>query len=193
MNLKVLLIAACVTAQEMCTTNHDFSEPIEEQAPEATCILGTQTGCSTSVAIGLTNQIANELNNMGYTFTTLDSRWIHCDSPCVPKLQAAAAKSLRSVAIGQDDYITLNSAWRSAAQQYLLYNWSNKGICGIGLAAVPGTSNHEGGKAIDTSYYSYWLSPLEKGGWAHPYPSSDPVHFEYGSAPDLAQKNLVAF
>ena len=40
------------------------------------------------------------------------------------------------------------------------------------LAAVPGTSNHEGGRAIDTSYYSYWLSTLQSYGWAHSYPDS---------------------
>ena len=39
------------------------------------------------------------------------------------------------------------------------------GICGIGLAAVPGTSNHEGGRAVDTSYYSYWLNTLASYGW----------------------------
>ena len=44
----------------------------------ATCILGTQTGCSTAVAEGLTNQIIKELGTLGYSFKTLDSTWIHC-------------------------------------------------------------------------------------------------------------------
>ena len=61
------------------------------------------------------------------------------------------------------------------------------------MAAVPGTSNHEGGAAIDTSYYSYWESTLEKYGWTHTYPSSDPVHFDYSNVKDLAKENLVAF
>ena len=90
---------------------------------ENACILGTQFGCDTSVALGLTNQIATELGKMGYTFSTLDSTWIHCSSPCVNKLQASAATSLKNAAMSKNDYITLNSAWRSAAQQYLLYNW----------------------------------------------------------------------
>ena len=64
---------------------------------------------------------------------------------------------------------------------------------GISLAAVPGTSNHEGGAAIDTSYYSYWESTLEKYGWTHTYPSSDPVHFDYSNVKDLAKENLIAF
>lgn len=45
---------------------------------DATCILGTQTGCSTAVAEGLTNQIIKELNSMGYSFKSLDSTWIRC-------------------------------------------------------------------------------------------------------------------
>lgn len=159
----------------------------------ATCILGTQNGCSTSVCSGLTSQIVSKLESMGYDFKSLDSSWIHCSSPCVNQLQASAADALKSAAMSKNDYITLNSAFRSSAQQYLLYNWYNKGICGIGLAATPGTSNHEGGRAIDTSYYDYWLSTLQSYGWVHSYPSSDPVHFDYTAAKDIAQQNLIAF
>lgn len=159
----------------------------------SSCILGTQTGCSTSVCLGLTNDIIAELDSMGYGFKSLDSKWVHCSSPCVNSLQSGAADSLAAAAESKNDYITLNSAFRSSAQQYLLYNWYLKGICGIGLAATPGTSNHEGGRAIDTSYYSYWLSTLENYGWAHSYPSSDPVHFDYTKVSDIADKNLKAF
>jgi hypothetical protein len=128
---------------------------------------------------------------MGYSFVSLDSNWVHCSSTCY--LQSSAANSLINAAISKNDYITLNSALRSSAQQYLLYNWYNRGICGIGLAASPGSSNHEGGRAIDTSYYSYWLSTLQAYGWSHSYPSNDPVHFDYYGASDLSQQNLLAF
>ena len=130
---------------------------------------------------------------MGYTFATLDSTWIHCSSPCVNKLLSSAATALKNAAVSKNDYITLNSAWRSSAQQYLLYNWFLKGICGIGLAAKPGTSNHEGGRAIDTSSYNYWLTTLNSYGWSHPYPTSDAVHFEYTSVSDNPAANLMAF
>eukprot|EP01127_Copromyxa_protea_P013370 TRINITY_DN3590_c0_g1_i3.p1 TRINITY_DN3590_c0_g1~~TRINITY_DN3590_c0_g1_i3.p1 ORF type:complete len:137 (-),score=26.64 TRINITY_DN3590_c0_g1_i3:70-480(-) len=92
----------------------------------------------------------------------------------------------------KNDYITLNSAFRSSAQQYLLYNWHAKGMCGIPLAAKPGTSNHEGGRAIDTSHFSYWESVLAANGWKW-FGSSDQYHFDYTSVPDLAQQNLIAF
>ena len=158
-----------------------------------TCILGTQTGCSTDIALGLTTQIAAKMNQMGYTFQTLDSTWIHCTAPCFNQLRAPAANALLSAAKAKNDYITLNSAFRSSAQQYMLYNWYLSGICSIGLAAKPGTSNHEGGRAIDTSNYSYWLSTLGTYGWAHSYPTSDPVHFDYSATSDNASANLMAF
>jgi hypothetical protein len=67
------------------------------------------------------------------------------------------------------------------------------GRCGITLAAQPGSSNHEGGRAIDTSNYNYWLTTLQNYGWSHSYPSSDPVHFDYYSAADISAYNLLAF
>lgn len=156
------------------------------------CILGTVSGCdSYGSAKGLASQITAELNSMGYSFRSLNSNYVHCSSACT--LQSKAADSLESAAKSVNDYITLNSAFRTSAEQYLLYRWYQRGQCGISLAATPGNSNHEGGRAIDTSYYSYWNSILSKYGWVHSYPSSDPVHFDYTSASDLASQNLKAF
>jgi len=58
------------------------------------------------------------------------------------------------------------------------------------LAALPGKSNHEGGNAIDTSNYNYWLTTLQAYGWVHSYPSSDPVHFDSNKVSNLASINL---
>ena len=74
---------------------------------------------------GLTDEITAELGVMGYSFKSLDPSWVKCSSPC--SLQTAAADALVSATKSKNDYITLNSAFRSAAQQYLLYNWYNKG------------------------------------------------------------------
>lgn len=180
--LKFIASLVAVTAASALDTN--------VTAPQS-CILGTQTGCATSVAQGLTDEIIDKLGDMGYSFKSLDPNWVKCSSPC--SLQTSAADALVSATKSKNDYITLNSAFRSAAQQYLLYNWYLKGICGIGLAAVPGTSNHEGGRAVDTSYYSYWLSTLQAYGWTHSYPDSDPVHFDYYAAADIRSQNLKAF
>jgi hypothetical protein len=151
------------------------------------------SGCDSSkTTAGITSQIINELNSMGYHFRGLNSNRVHCPGfSCT--LQSSAADSLENAAASVNDYITLNSAFRSSAEQYMLYQWYKRGQCGISLAATPGSSNHEGGRAIDTSYYSYWAGPLGSHGWVHSYPSSDPVHFDYSGASDIASKNLMAF
>jgi LAS superfamily LD-carboxypeptidase LdcB len=124
------------------------------------CTLGQEgannQGCSTSVTQGLTSQILSELTAMGLTFKEIDNEFIQCNVPCVNQLQAAAADALASAASAKGEVLVLNSATRSSAQQYLLYQWYLGGICGIGLAAKPGTSNHEGGRAVDTSAYNEW-------------------------------------
>lgn len=159
------------------------------------CTLGSAVyaGCNSySSSLGLTNQIIAELNSMGYSFRGLDGNWVHCPGfTCT--LQSSAASALESAARSKNDYITLNSAFRSSAEQYILYQWYLKKMCSISLAAAPGSSNHEGGRAIDTSNYNYWSSTLGAYGWSHTYPSSDPVHFDYTKASDLASKNLLAF
>lgn len=87
----------------------------------------------------------------------------------------------------------MNSAWRSSAQQYLLYKWYGSKQCSIQLAAKPGTSNHEGGLAIDTSHYDYWKSTLQSHGWKW-LGSKDIVHFDYvNGGSDLKKQNLKAF
>lgn len=159
------------------------------------CTLGTAPGCETSVASGLTKQLVDELNAMGISFATLsDTSRFRCSSPCQPFLQTAAKTALSSATSAANDYITLNSAYRSSAQQYLLYNWYLKGQCKVGLAAKPGTSNHESGLAIDASAYSSWKSRLESYGWKW-FGSSDPVHFDYtaGGNSKVRQESLRAF
>ena len=165
----------------------------------STCTLGSAmySSCSTSVCNGLTAQLVQQLNSMGYTFTSMTTsnytQYVHCSSPCQPYLQQSAAESLLKAAQSKNDYITLNSAYRSSAQQYLLYQWYLNGTCSVGLAAKPGQSDHEGGRSIDTSYYSYWKSTLQSNGWTWSYGSSDPYHFDYFAASDLSAKSLEAF
>jgi hypothetical protein len=160
------------------------------------CTLGSSLASgscdSAGQTAGITNQIIAELNSMGYTFRALDANLAHCSGfQC--SLQASAADSLETAVRSVNDFITLNSAFRSCAEQYLLYEYYRSGTCGITLAAQPGSSNHEGGRAIDTSYYDHWAPILANYGWTHTYPSSDPVHFDFTGASDIASQNLLAF
>ena len=130
---------------------------------------------------------------MGYSFTKLDPKWVHCSGACEPYLQTKAANALIAAAKSKNDFISLNSALRSSAQQWLLYDWYKRGKCGIGLAARPGTSNHEGGRAFDTSYYDHWRGALEANGWYWPNYPNDPFHYDYHGVPDIMSANLKAF
>ena len=91
--------------------------------------------------------------------------------------------------------LSVTSAFRTLAQQYLLYKWYQNGQCGISLAAVPGNSNHETGIAVDLGNYSSEIGNMSSHGWTHSYPSSDPVHFDYtaGGTTDLRSESVLAF
>ena len=93
-------------------------------------------------------------------------------------LQKPAATSFRSAMTSPGRTMTMNSAFRSLAQQLLLYQWYILKRCSIGLAAKPGTSNHESGLAFDVNDGSSWNSHMSKYSFKW-YGSGDPPHFDY--------------
>jgi hypothetical protein len=151
------------------------------------------TGCSTAVVIGLSQQIAEQANcehpgdfvpfaaTGGITFTS---------SAVLPYLDQAARDDLQAVAVG--DPLTVNSGLRTLAQQYLLYQWWQQGACGITAAATVGTSNHEGGRAVDLDNYAARITAMAAHGWAHDV-AGDPVHFDHLSSPDHRGEDIHAF
>jgi uncharacterized protein (TIGR03382 family) len=88
--------------------------------------------------------------------------------------------------------VQVNSAFRTVAQQYLLYRWFQLGRCGITAAATPGTSNHESGRALDIQNYSGLIGPMGAKGWSHDVPG-DPVHFDHLASPDIRGRDVLAF
>ena len=157
-------------------------------------------GCSTSVAAGLTQQIVAQLRANGFAFPSLNgSADIALSVDCQPYLQAPPLAALHAATKlrGAGSVIALDSAFRSCAQQYLLYSWYQMGggLCGIQIAAVPGTSNHEGGAAIDVPAFAAWRASLTAVGFQW-YGADDEVHFDYtggGGVLDLRAENLRAF
>lgn len=148
-------------------------------------------GCSTSIASGLRDQLVEELNciqpNLMVNFTGSHTN-LH--SGVNPWLAAPASSALRSATNAKNDFITISSAYRTVAEQYLLYRW--QGSCGIQVAASPGSSNHQSGRAIDTPNWSYWNSALSNAGWTW-LGSSDTVHFDHFASPNNASKSVLAF
>lgn len=135
--------------------------------------IAARGACSTAGVEGISAQLAETQMCMRPGFfvefaphagITLSSSRIH------PFLQASARDALWAAARTRP--ITVNSAFRTLADQYVLYHSG-----GCGLAATPGRSNHQTGVAIDVNDYATVRSALEAQGcrWLG---SSDPVHFD---------------
>ena len=109
-----------------------------------------------------------------------------------PYLHSSAANALKQATTAANDFITINSAYRTVAEQFLLYRWWQQGKCGIQLAAAPGASNHQSGRALDVQAWSYWR-PAALALRVDWHGSNDVVHFDYFSAPALAGRSVLAF
>jgi uncharacterized protein (TIGR03382 family) len=153
----------------------------------------TSSSCSTAVVLGLSKQIAEEVacaNPNGLVKLTTGGNLQITSNAVLPYLDMKAKTDLEAVA--QTHVVQINSALRTVAQQYLLYQWYRLGRCGITAAATPGTSNHEGGRAVDLANYSSVISAMANKGWAHDV-AGDPVHFDHLSTPDIRGRDVLAF
>lgn len=100
----------------------------------------------------------------------------------------APAKAALARAIDGRETITINSAFRTVAAQYVLKNDPD-----VDPAARPGNSNHESGSAIDVGSYAQWETALEAQGWDNSV-ENDANHFQYlqGNA-ELTTEGVRAF
>jgi murein L,D-transpeptidase YcbB/YkuD len=111
-------------------------------------------------------------------------------------LQAGAKESLRAalregLAKQPNLKMTINSAYRTVAQQHILYQVFQRDPKLIPLASKPGNSNHENGLAIDVNNYNAWKPYLTAHGW-HWLGGNDPVHFSESSGRDDVNKLGIA-
>jgi murein L,D-transpeptidase YcbB/YkuD len=113
-------------------------------------------------------------------------------------LQAGAKESLRAslragTAKQPNLKMTINSAYRTVAQQHILYQVYQRDPKLIPLAAKPGNSNHENGLAIDVNNYNAWKPYLLAHGWQW-LGGNDPVHFfEDNGRNDVDDLGVKAF
>ena len=153
----------------------------------------TTSTCSTAVVIGLSKQIADEIgcaNPTGLVKFTASGNLQITSNAVLPYLGATAKTDL--LAVASNHVVQVNSAFRTVAQQYLLYRWYQAGRCGISAAATPGRSNHESGRALDLQNYSSVRTAMSNRGWTW-FGSGDPVHFDYLSAADIRGQDVKAF
>lgn len=131
---------------------------------------------------GLSIQLIDEMRCM-------DSGWLEYYTPCKelgciwangPQPLAARPEvldALRAAATSKNDFITINAAYRDVGMQYFS-RWRNENCDGNFMAAIPGRSNHQGGRAIDVQSHAYWADTLIDHGFNRPYYPKDLPHFE---------------
>ncbi|HEX2876327.1 MAG TPA: D-alanyl-D-alanine carboxypeptidase family protein [Polyangiaceae bacterium] len=153
--------------------------------------------CTTASVDGLSRQIIAQARCIRpNAFVPLPSRPnLVIQSQVFPYLELEAKNQLvKALDANPKIKMTVNSALRTVAQQYLVWRWSATKRCGVPLATPPGESNHEIGIALDIAEAAAWRGPLEaqKFKWLG---ASDRVHFDYkgGSAAGRTSTDVLAF
>ncbi len=153
--------------------------------------------CSTESVEGLSKQIIEQARCIKpNAFVPLPSRKnLVVSSNVFPYLELEARNGLvRALDANPTKRMTLNSALRTVAQQYLVSRWGAGKRCGVQLATRPGQSNHEIGAAVDIAEPNQWKAALEaqQFRWLG---ASDRVHFDYKGAgsPSKSAMDVLAF
>ncbi|MBK9263785.1 MAG: D-alanyl-D-alanine carboxypeptidase family protein [Polyangiaceae bacterium] len=168
------------------------TEVVEDSATGTSVLTAAGSSCSTGSVKGLSKQIIAEARCMNANaYVAINDlgnvSWSSIVFPYIEK--PARDKLVAALNANKGKTMTINSALRTVAQQYLLYRWYQTGRCGISLAAKPGNSNHETGLALDVSQYSTWKPILTNYGFKW-LGSSDPWHFDYVGAGAVSHKGL---
>ncbi len=151
---------------------------------------------------GLSRQIITQMNNLQtgilINFESLPGISSTGEAHLNLYLQAGAKETLRAaLRAGTSKQpglkMTINSAYRTVAQQHVLYQAFRRDPKLIPQAAKPGNSNHENGLAIDVSNYNAWKPYLLANGWQW-LGGNDPVHFfENNGRDDVNDLGVKAF
>jgi len=185
----VLLAASCGPQQE---PNDDFVDG-EMGTITSGLTAGQAGGCNSGIVAGLAAQIIQEVNCIApSTMVSFAGPGIALNSGVHAVLAPGATSALRATVAARGVTMTVSSAYRTVAEQYVLYKWWKAGQCGIQVAAVPGLSNHQSGRAIDVPSYSGWITPLQARGWTW-LGNSDVVHFDFNGAANIGSRSVLAF
>jgi Putative peptidoglycan binding domain/D-alanyl-D-alanine carboxypeptidase len=156
---------------------------------------------NTASVVGLSRQIIAQTNtmfgNVLMNFKSLANNTglvVPTGGQMNPVLQTGARDSLREVLDDNPSRsMNVNSAYRTVAQQHILYQLYIRDTGLVGLAARPGFSNHEDGLALDIQEWQAWKSDLQNNGWSW-QGSDDEVHFSYGIGDnDLGEMGVKGF
>jgi hypothetical protein len=154
--------------------------------------------CSTEAVDGLSRQIIEQARCIKPNdFVALPKRPnLVMAAHVYPYLEVGTRDHLlKALDAHTNNTMTINSALRTVAQQYLVSHWAATKICGVQLATPPGESNHEIGTALDIAEAAKWRPALEaqEFRWLG---TSDRVHFDYkggSAAPPKTATDVLAF
>ncbi len=189
-------------ASDVLDYESDDGEPREAKptAPKhyATVQQAAIESCTTASVDGLSRQIIAQARCIKpNAFVPLPSRPnLVIASQVFPYLELEARdRLLKALDAKPKVKMTINSALRTVAQQYLVWRWSATKRCGVPLATPPGESNHEIGIALDIAEAGTWRPALEaqQFKWLG---ASDRVHFDYkggSSSPQGTATDVLAF
>ena len=146
---------------------------------------------STAVVNGLSQQLIYQLQLIvPDAFVSFDDLNVDLLDAAFPYVQSPAKEALQRAIQDRGKTMQVNSAYRTIAQQMLLYNdrFNNSNP-----VAPPGASNHQTGLAIDIEDARGWEVYLMRYGW-NPLPG-DPPHFDYQGSDtiDLRSQSILAF
>jgi hypothetical protein len=184
--------AAAPDAEDVVLDGPEPTDDLAEGVTTGTVAQAAANSCATSSVKPLSLQIIAEGNCIKPgAYAKVPSRPnLSFGSSAFRYLEAPAKNRLvAALDANPGKSLSVNSMLRTIAQQYLLYRWYKTGRCGIGLAAYPGSSNHETGLAFDTNQYSSWKSPLAARGFKW-FGSGDPYHFDYVGTGAVSYKGL---
>ena len=150
-------------------------------------------GCTTKACNALSQQLIHQMNIMfPDVLVSYDNLNVNLKGAAFPYLQAPAKAALARAIQERGRTMTINSGYRTIAQQLLLFNWGRS--CGYNVVARPGRSNHQSGLAIDIDDYAGWRPFLQRQKWRW-YGANDAVHFDYvgAGAVDIRPQTMKAF
>jgi hypothetical protein len=199
--LLIVLVAACTMDDGAVRDHHEHGdEPLASVQSALTdtdpVSVAIAESCTTASVKGLSNQLIDEIQCMRPgTFSSIEGApGLSLGNAVFPWLQTPARDALLAAQKQRGATMTINSALRTLPQQFLLYRWYQAKRCDIGLAASPGTSNHESGVAVDINDNAAWRTAMSANDFTW-LGASDPVHFDFTGEGkvDIAGLSVLAF
>jgi N-acetylmuramoyl-L-alanine amidase len=175
---------------EPCEEIHEFEESAP-RAPGFNGLLKDAPEGSTATVNGLSQQLIHQINLIiPDTLVSFDDLNVDLGDAAYPFVPPAAKEALRKAIQERGIRMVVNSAYRTIAQQLLLYNWKGSNSNPV---AKPGQSNHQSGLALDIVDRPGWQPYLQRYGW-QPL-AGDPPHVDYkgAGAKDLREATILAF